>query len=316
VRVLVTGGCGFVGANLISLMNRTSDFSIRVLDNESIGRREHIADLDAEVLIGDVRDREALNKALRGIEAVVHLAADTGVVASVADPRMNFDVNVVGTLELLLAMRQHGVKRLVNASTGGAIVGSVKPPVHEDMAPHPISPYGASKLAAEGYCDAFAASYGLDIVSLRFSNVYGPRSFYKGSVVATFMKSILAGEPITVYGDGTQTRDYVFADDVCGGILAALARPVSGVYQLGSGTETSINDLVDMIRAVVRPRPVDVCFAARRKGEVPHTYCDISRARRALDYRPVTSLPDGLARTWAWFLGLANSPKTVGRARQ
>ena len=163
-----------------------------------------------------------MRHALRRVDAVVHLAADTRVIDSIADPTRNFDVNVAGTFGLLNLMREVGVPRLVNASTGGAILGEAPPPVHEEMAPRPASPYGAAKASAEAYCSAFAASYGLDAVSLRFSNVYGPLSFHKGSVVAAFMRRILDDQPLVVYGDGSQTRDYVFVEDLCDGIVVAL----------------------------------------------------------------------------------------------
>jgi UDP-glucose 4-epimerase len=301
MRVLITGGCGFVGANLIAHLNAAGGHEVRVLDNESLGKREHIAGLDAEFVHGDIRDARALASALAGMEAVIHLAADTRVIDSIANPELNFDVNVIGTFRLLQAMREVGITRLVNASTGGAILGEVPPPVHEEMVPRPLSPYGASKLAVEGYCSAFAASYGFKPVSLRFSNVYGPRSFHKGSVVAAFMKRILAGKPLIVYGDGEQTRDYVFVSDLCQGIVAGLRTERPGVYQLGTGRPMSINGLIAAISTVVAPRRVEVVHEPARAGEVMHTWCDISRARAGLGYDPSTPLAEGLAETWAWF---------------
>jgi len=291
-----------VGANLIAHLNEAGGHDIRVLDNESLGQREHIAGMGAEFIKGDIRDRPAVDAALDGIDAVVHLAADTRVIDSIEDPALNFDVNVVGTFRLLEAMRAAGVARLVNASTGGAILGEATPPVNEAMVPHPLSPYGAAKLAVEGYCSAFGASYGFKPVSLRFSNVYGPRSFHKGSVVAAFMKRILQGKALIVYGDGEQTRDYVFVDDLCAGIAAGLRTKEPGVYQLGSGIPMSINGLIEAISEVVAPRKIEVRHEARRAGEVLNTWCDISLARAKLGYAPSTLLHDGLARTWEWFL--------------
>jgi UDP-glucose 4-epimerase len=301
MHVLITGGCGFVGANLVAMMP-DADFRIRVFDNESLGRREHLDKVPLEFVRGDLRDRTALDAALDGIDAVVHLAADTRVIDSIADPRFNFEVNVIGSLNLLEAMRARGIGRLVSASTGGAIVGEVAPPVHEQMVPQPLSPYGAAKLAVEGYCSAFAGSYGLHAVSLRFSNVYGPRSFHKGSVVAAFFKQILRDAPLTVYGDGTQVRDYVFVEDVCRGILGALRSEVSGPVQLGSGRPVTINELIDAMRTVVAPRKVDVVYKPFRAGEIHATYCDVTKARRVLGFEPSTPLDHGLRRTWQWFL--------------
>ena len=214
-RLLITGGCGFIGANLV---RRVAELglarALQVVDDESLGSRAAIAPWDVEFIAGDIRDADLMRRALRGVGAVVHLAADTRVIDSVADPVRNFEINVAGTFGLLNLMREIGVPRLVNASTGGAILGEAPPPVNEQMVPRPTSPYGASKASAEAYCSAFAASYGLNVVSLRFSNAYGPLSFHKGSVVAAFMRRILDGAPLVVYGDGSQTRDYVFVEDL------------------------------------------------------------------------------------------------------
>jgi UDP-glucose 4-epimerase len=302
MHVLVTGGCGFIGANLIDYMARRGGFRVRVLDNESLGKRAHIADLDAEVIVGDICDEATLARALDGVDAVVHLAADTRVLDSIENPVLNFEVNVVGSFKLLKAMRQRGLKRIVNASTGGAIIGEADPPVHEGMVPKPLSPYGASKNAVEGYCYAFQASYGFEPVSLRFANVYGPRSFHKGSVVAAFFKNVLAGQKLVVYGDGSQTRDYVYVDDLCSGIVAGLTAKEPGVYQLGTGKPTSINELIEAMRGVVAPKTVEVDYRAFREGEVVYTYCNVSKAKGALGYDPSTPLAEGLARTWQWFL--------------
>jgi UDP-glucose 4-epimerase len=302
MHVLITGGCGFIGANLVAKLQQRDGLALRVLDNESLGRREHLEPFGGEFVAGDIRDPGTLDAALDGIDAVVHLAADTRVMDSIENPSRNFDVNVNGTLALLEAMRARGIRRLINASTGGAIVGEVEPPVHEGLVPRPASPYGASKLAVEGYCSAYSASYGLRALSLRFSNVYGPRSFHKGSVVAAFFRRILEQAPIVVYGDGTQVRDYVFVGDLCDGIIAALTSDVSGVNQLASGKPVRLNELIDAMRQVVAPREVAVEYRDFRAGEVYATYCDISKARRELNYDPRTTLMDGLADTWAWFM--------------
>lgn len=302
MKLLLTGGCGFIGTNLVAKLADHSNIEVRVFDNESMGRREHLPDHKGEFIQGDVRDLTAVMAAVEGVDAVVHLAADTRVMDSISDPAFNFAVNVVGGFNLLEAMRAQGVRRLVNASTGGAIIGEVEPPVHEEMVARPLSPYGAAKLMMEGYCSAYAASYGWRALSLRFSNVYGPRSFHKGSVVAAFFKEILRGSPLVVYGDGDQTRDFVFVEDLCDGILRGVAGETSGVIQLGSGLPLTINDLIAAIKLVVAPRIVDVEYRPHRSGEVLRTWCDISRAGKELGFHPATSLGDGLERTWAWFL--------------
>ncbi len=300
MKVLVTGGCGFIGTNLVPHLE-SAGHSVRVLDSEVMGKRHHLDSFKGEFLHGDIRDARDLDAALIGIDAVIHLAADTRVMESIADPALNFDVNVVGSFALMEAMRARSITRLVNASTGGAIIGDATPPVHEDMVPRPIAPYGATKLAVEGLCSAYSASYGFTAVSLRFANVYGPRSFHKGSVVAAFFKRILAGESLVVYGDGEQTRDFVFVDDLCAGIMSGLTSGESGVFQLGSGIPVSVNALIEAIRRVVAPRPVSVDYRPARGGEIVRTWCDISRARAHLDYSAPTPLEDGLALAWQWF---------------
>lgn len=304
-RVLITGGCGFVGTNLIACLQKERDYAVRVLDNESLGRREYLADFPQVTFqCGDLRDPEAVRAAIQGVDCVVHLAADTRVMDSIDDPVRNYAVNVRGTFNLLQAMRELGVSRIVNASTGGAILGEALPPVHEEMVPKPASPYGASKLAVEGYLSAFAQSYGFQSISLRFSNVYGPRSWHKGSVVAQFFKNILSSEPLTVFGDGSQKRDYVHVEDVCRSILLALEKENSGVFQIGTGVPTSINELIALMGDVVGEKYLPkVTYDRFRPGEIRDTWSDISKARRELGFEPSKGLQDGLGGTWDWFLG-------------
>lgn len=301
MKVLVTGGAGFIGTNLVPRLI-DAGHSVRVLDSEVLGKRAHLGAFQGEFVRGDIRDEAVLAEALAGIDAVVHLAADTRVIESIAEPARNFDVNVVGTFRLLEAMRARGITRLVNASTGGAIIGEAEPPVHEDMVPRPVSPYGATKLAVEGLCAAYAGSYGFSTISLRFANVYGPRSFHKGSVVAAFFKRILASEPLVVYGDGEQTRDFVYVADLCDGIVRALGSDARGVYQLGSGQPLSVNALLAAMRAVVAPNTFAVAYQDARDGEIVRTWCAIGRAQRDLGFDPSTPLEQGLAATWQWFV--------------
>jgi UDP-glucose 4-epimerase len=198
-------------------------------------------------------------------------------------------------------MRARGIRRLINASTGGAIIGAAVPPVHEGMVAAPIAPYGATKLAVEGLCSAWAGSYGFAALSLRFANVYGPRSFHKGSVVAAFFRRISEGRPLIVHGDGEHVRDFVFVGDLCDGIMRGLDSGLSGVVQLGSGIPVSINALIAAMRDVVAPHPIVVEYHPARTGEIERTWCDVSRARKTLGFAPDTPLHDGLVRTWDWF---------------
>ncbi|HET8605215.1 MAG TPA: NAD-dependent epimerase/dehydratase family protein [Marmoricola sp.] len=299
-NVLITGGAGFIGRHLADYLLGRGDYAVTVLDNESLGDRKHL-DLDrVRFLHGDLRDTDDLRKALDGQDAVVHLAADTRVMDSIEDPGNNFDNNVVGSFNLLQLSRELGVGRLVAASTGGAILGDVTPPVHERMAPRPTSPYGASKLMLEGYLSAYSASYGLSGCALRFSNIYGPRSFHKGSVVAHFFKRMLAGEPLVVYGDGSQARDFLYVGDLVEAIRAAVESDVQGAYQLGSGRPTTVNELLEVMRSVTG-RDLDVVYEDFRPGEVRDTWCEIEKARRGFGFAPATPLEEGLRQTWEWF---------------
>ena len=299
-NALITGGAGFIGRHLADFLTQQDGVAVTVIDNESLGHRSHL-DLDKVRFVqGDLRNRDELRTAMEGQDVVVHLAADTRVIESIADPRHNFESNVVGTFNLLELSRELGVSRVVAASTGGAILGDVEPPVHEEMAPQPTSPYGASKLMLEGYLSAYASSYGISTCALRFSNIYGPRSFHKGSVVAHFYKQILKGERLVVYGDGSQTRDYLYVGDLVEGIWAAVQSGAQGAFQLGSGTGTTINSLLDEMRTVTG-KAMEVDHQDFRDGEVRDTWCDISKARAGFGFDPTTSLNAGLGETWAWF---------------
>jgi UDP-glucose 4-epimerase len=211
---------------------------------------------------------------------------------------------VAGTINLLEASVRHRVPRFIFASTGGAIVGEAEPPVHEDLPPRPLSPYGAGKLAGEGYCSAFWGSYGLKTVPLRFSNIYGPFSYHKGSVIAKFFRQIMAQKELTIFGDGEQTRDFLYVGDLCRAIITASTAevPFGRPIQLGTGRETSINALVPLLHEVAGgPQFPSLRHAPANKGEVRRNFMDISRARQYLNFAPTTDLRSGLGKTWQWF---------------
>ena len=302
-KILITGGCGFIGVNLIHhLREKFTDLDITVLDNESLGKKEFLSNLNVKFIHGDICDFKSTQKAVHGAEAVIHLAADTRVLDSILNPVKNFENNVLGTFNLLNTIRIHQTPIFINASTGGAIIGDAKPPVHENILPMPLSPYGASKLAIEGYCSAFHKSYGINTISLRFSNVYGPRSYHKGSVVAAFYKKIINGSQIEVFGDGTQIRDFVYIDDICNAIINSLHLKTPGVYQLGSGIPTTINELIKIMRSVVNSKyKIDVLYKSFNDGEIHTTYCNIEKAKQILNYEAHTDLINGLTKTWNWF---------------
>jgi UDP-glucose 4-epimerase len=286
-----------------------------VLDNFSSGQRECLTDLDVEVVEGDILDTEAVARAVTGVNGVVHLAAQTGVPGSLKDPYHDCQTNVIGTLNLLEACRRVEAQRsrgeprrtsgpaplrFVFASSN-APLGRQLPPATEDKAPLPISPYGASKLAGEGYCLAYHGSWGLGTVVLRFANVYGPHSAHKSSVVARFFKDILSGEGITIDGDGQQTRDFIYVGDLCRAILLALESDVSGeVCQIATGEETSILELAALVQAVTG-RSVEAHHGPARQGDIRKNYSAVTKAERTLGWEPQEHLREGLEATFSWF---------------
>jgi UDP-glucose 4-epimerase len=299
--VLVTGGAGFIGANLVRLLLQEGH-RVRMLDDFSAGRREYLDGLDLEIAEGDILDREMVAQVVAGMDGVVHLAAQTGVPGSLADPRRDCEVNVIGTLNVLEACRHAGVNRFVFASSN-APLGRQPPPATEDKAPLPISPYGASKLAGEGYCLAYHGSWGLGTVVLRFGNVYGPYSAHKTSVVAQFFKDILTKGQITIDGDGGQTRDFIYVDDLCQAVLLALEGDACGeVFQIATGIETSIIELADMVQEVLS-RDVGVRRGPPRQGDVRESYSAIAKVQEMLGWGPHIELEDGLRDTYAWLAG-------------
>ena len=301
-RVLVTGGAGFVGATLVrQLVER--GHSVRVFDDYSTGDPAHLAGVDAELVEGDIRDQAALDAALAEIDAVIHLAAAGSVIKSIEDPVANFDVNVLGTFRVLDAARRAGVERTVQASTGGALIGDATPPVDENSLPKPISPYGASKLAGEGYAYAFSQCYGLRTVSLRFANVYGPWSARKQGAINMFFKAIHAGEPMVIYGDGTSSRDYTHVDDISRALRLALEGDVPGgtVLHIASGVETTVADLARLCRAAAGVPDHPVEYRPGRPGEVGRNLASYDLADKVLGYTPTISREDGIASTWQWY---------------
>ena len=285
---------------------------MRALDNLSRGRHEYLSGVELEIVEGDIRDEAAVASALDGVDTVVHLAAFGSVVESVEDPVENFDVNVRGTLVVLRAAAAAGVEKVVFASTGGAIMGNTPPPVDEGTLPWPISPYGASKLCGEAYCHAFAGSFGLPVVALRFANVYGPRSDHKRGVVTNFIKQSLRGEPIVVYGDGTASRDFLYVDDLCDGITAAVGADLhDDVVHLASGEETTINDLARAILELTDAADTPIRYEERRRGEVERTFARPERAAELLGFEPAHSLAEGLEKTVRWFAE-RREPSPVG----
>lgn len=301
-KLLVTGGRGFVGTNLVGKL--TPDYALRVYDSLERSSPTGWPINGVDVVVGDVRNDIDILNAMHGMSHVVHLAAYGSVVESISNPISNFESNVRGTFNVLKASVEAGVKRFIFASTGGALIGDACPPVDEHSVPKPISPYGASKLCGEGYCHAFAKSYGLEAVSLRFGNVYGPHSAHKNGAITLFIKAIIKGEPIVVYGDGTASRDYIHVDDLCSGIIAAINAPLNGgeVFHLASGRETSILEIADILRCVAGKPDHPIVFKSNRRGEVARNFANYKMAKVSLGFEPKWRLEEGLAATWEWFV--------------
>ncbi len=309
-RIFVTGGAGFIGANLVRML-LAHRYQVTVLDNLSTGRREYLEALPIEFIEGDILDTALIGKAVQGHDGVIHLAAQTGVPGSLADPQRDCLINVTGTLSLLEVCRSAGARRqpAVGATLGGpkfvfassnAPLGRQPPPASEDKAPLPISPYGASKLAGEAYCLAYHGSWGLETVVLRFGNAYGPFSAHKDSVVAKFFKTFLTNRELTIDGDGRQTRDFIYVDDLCRAILLALEKDARGeVLQIATGVETSILELATLLQEVVGV--ADITHGKPRQGDIRRNYSSISKIKRLLGWEPTTALIHGLHETYAWF---------------
>ena len=320
---LITGGAGFIGRNLIGRLLREGGHGIRVVDDLSVGSLDALSDMapvqrveasdvraaptGIELVQADVRDADAAQAASHGIDTIVHLAANTGVQPSIADPMLDATTNVLGTLHYLEAARHHGVERFVFASSGGTVIGDVEPPIHEEMVPHPKAPYGASKSAGEGYLSAYHGTFGIQATGLRFANVYGPGSTHKNSVVAKFIRRALAGKPLEIYGDGAQTRDFVYIDDLVDAITRAATRPGVGgeIFQVATSRETSVTEIADALVPILKTfgvEDVTVSNADPLPGEIRRNFSDTTKAREVLGWTATVPLDEGLTRTVAWFL--------------
>jgi UDP-glucose 4-epimerase len=306
MRTLVTGGAGFIGSNLADALVDRGD-EVTVVDDISTGKRENLTqalERGAELVEADIRDAAAMRDLLGRVkpEVVFHLAAQIDVRHSVADPAADARINVEGTVNVLAAAHETGVRRFVNTSTGGAIYGEGQIlPAPEDHPVAPLSPYGNSKFCAENYCSLFRRLHGLSTVSLRYGNVYGPRQDPLGEagVIAIFCGKLLEGGRPTVYGDGLQTRDYDYVGDVVSANLAAASAEGAGPYNVGTGRETTVLELVDTLRELGGGASFEPEFAPERPGEVRHIAIDPSRAREEMGWEPLVELREGLERTLA-----------------
>jgi nucleoside-diphosphate-sugar epimerase len=307
MKALVTGGAGFVGSHLVERL-LAEGAEVRVLDNFSTGRRSNLAAVstDIDLVEGDLRDLDCVLGATRGCEVVLHHAALPSVPRSVADPLASHAVNATGTLHVLLGAREHGVRRVVYASSSSVYGANPTLPKHESAALLPMSPYAAAKLAGECYCASFGEVYGLETVALRYFNVFGPRqdpaSEY-AAVIPKFIAALQAGEAPTIYGDGEQSRDFTYIENVVDANMAALVAEGAGgqVVNVACGQRTTLNELVarliDQLGSDVQP-----VYWPARPGDVRHSLADVTRAFEVLGYIPRVDLAEGLARTVAGYL--------------
>jgi UDP-glucose 4-epimerase len=320
LKWLITGGCGFIGTCLVKNLLTQGGHFIRVLDNLEVGTRDAlnracdfsegtVGSGHVELMVGDIRDEKACLDAAEGMDIIIHLAANTGVIPSVKNPRIDMITNVAGTFNMLEAARQKKVSRFIFASSG-APAGECEPPIHEELAPHPVSPYGASKLAGEGYCSAYYKTFGIETIVLRFGNVYGPGSGHKNSVVAKFIRKAMDGEPLKIYGDGSQTRDFIFVDDLVRAIR--LAESTSGVggeiFQIATGKETTLIEMLDILIPYLEQMGVSniqIEYCAKKAGDVMRNFSDTSKAMKMLNWFAEYNLNSGLGKTIRHFMDMS-----------
>ncbi len=302
MKTLVTGGAGFIGSNIVNLLLQNSH-AVAVLDNFSLGYRCNLAPFPEVLLLeGDIRDAEMVKRAMKDVEVVFHLAASVGNKRSIKNPIEDSEVNVIGTLRVLEAARHAGVRKVVISSSAG-IFGELKTlPIREDHPVEPDSPYGASKLAAEKLGLVYSKLYNIEVVCLRYFNVYGVNQRYDayGNVIPIFAYRLIHGLPLVIYGDGEQTRDFVNVQDVVqANYKAALSQGVSGAFNIGSATRITINRLVQLLFEASGVN-YGVEYAPPRPGDVRDSLADITAAQKAFGYEPVVSLEEGLEKYIVW----------------
>lgn len=303
---LVTGGAGFIGSNIVEELVSLGH-KVRVLDNMSTGRRGNLEEFEEDISIieGDIRNYEVVRQAVDGVDAVLHQAALPSVPRSIQDPILSNEVNVDGTVTMLKACVDAGVKRFVFASSSSVYGDTPQLPKHEDLPTNPLSPYAVSKLAGERYCDVFSRIYGIQTICLRYFNVFGPRqnpdSQY-AAVIPKFIKAILDGESPIIYGDGEQSRDFTYVSNVVRANILASTAPCMGnlILNCACHGKVTLNSLVDEINGFLG-ESVEPVYAARRQGDIQHSFASITKAKDAIGYNPVTDFHDGLQATIAWY---------------
>jgi len=302
MKYLITGGAGFIGSHIVEALFK-QEHEIIILDNLFSGNIENIQPFlqkkNVEFVKGSITDLPLLRKTFKGVDGIFHEAAIASVHQSVLNPLNTHDVNSTGTLHVLLAAEECGVKKVILASSAAIYGDHPLLPKREDMIPMPLSPYAVSKLTGEYYCSVFSQLYSIQTVSLRYFNVFGPRqdpsSEYSG-VISKFIAQVKQNKPITIFGDGEQTRDFVFVSDVVSANISAMQSQVQGVFNVGCGMQTSLNKLADLLKNIAG-RDVPIIYEPPRDGDIKKSFADISRAREMLGYEPEYTVREGLERT-------------------
>lgn len=304
MRALVTGGAGFIGSNLTSLLVE-NNVEVRILDSLTTGYKENLKNLSVDFVKGDVRDFDLVMKCVKDIDVIFHLAASIGNVKSLKDPKEDCAVNALGTINILEAACKSGVKKIVYSSSAATYGTLIEMPITENHPQNPDSPYGVSKLAAEKYVLCFGKLYNLQAICLRYFNVYGVHQRYDayGNVIPIFANRLKNGEPIIIYGDGEQTRDFVNVKDVAAAnFLAALSPIQYAVYNIGSGTQLTINDLTKFVQETSGIKATSIKYWPPRPSEVIHCKADIRKAASELGFNPTVKIKDGLTDYFSWFM--------------
>ncbi|RLE48627.1 MAG: hypothetical protein DRJ31_06840 [Candidatus Methanomethylicota archaeon] len=296
-RALVTGGAGFIGSHLVKRLVK-SGFDVRVLDNFHSGRKENLTEVidRIELIKGDIRNYKTVEKSVKGVDAIFHLAALIDVQESLRKPKTYHEVNSTGTLNLLKAATKQKITKFIYTSTCAVYGNPIRLPIDENHPLNPLSPYAASKLSAENYCKAFSKSYGLKTTILRLFNVYGPNqntSKYSG-VILEFIKRIRRDKPPIIFGDGNQTRDFIYVEDVADFLIKALEIDANGVFNIGTGKQTSINQLASTLLKITGKSHLKPIYEKPRPGDIKHSVADISKAVKTFHIKPKTSLEEGL----------------------
>jgi UDP-glucose 4-epimerase len=310
-RVIVTGGAGFIGGHIVDRLLKEG-FDVTVIDNLSMGRLENIAQNEDKrefhFVKGDIRDFDLVKNTMKDIDAVFHEAASASVTLSLKNPMLVNDINVLGTLNLLKAAVELDVKRFIFASSAAVYGETALPRKGEEIPPDPTQPYGVSKLAAESYTRSFCKSYGLETVSLRYFNVYGPRQSFDincayGGAITIFLNRLMRSMPPIIYGDGEQTRDFVYVQDIVEANMLALntKNAVGEFFNIGSGTAISVNQVAQVLKERLNKKDIKNVYAAERPAEVKHGYADISKAKRILNYTPRFLFEEGITNLVDWY---------------